>query len=168
MTTEAFSRSILRARERFALGKPRSSAAAPQPVPSPAVELESGKPHVLLGEREHRLYLLDPQRIDYVESAGNYVKYRIASDEYIARESVKHLEERLGTLGFIRIERSFLLNIRAILYVEPIGHGSFRFTLASGARLRSGPSYREAILDVLPLRRRAPARGGSRESAPPY
>jgi two-component system LytT family response regulator len=163
MSAEAFSLAILRARERFPLGKPRSDQPASRPARSEAI-IESSKPLVLVGEREHRLYLLDPGKIDYIESAGNYVKYRIANEEYIARESVKHLDQVLSSVGFVRIERSLLLNIRAILYVQPVGHGVFTFTLTSGARLRSGPAYRNTILDVLPLRRRAPARGEKREA----
>jgi DNA-binding LytR/AlgR family response regulator len=160
MSAEAFSPAILRVRERFPLGRTRRNQPPFLPTRSKAV-VDSSKPLVLVGEREHRLYLLDPQKIDYIESAGNYVKYRIANDEYIARESVKHLDRILCNVGFVRIERSLLLNIRAILYVQPIGHGTFAFTLMSGARLRSGPAYRDTILDVLPLRRRAKESAGS-------
>ena len=162
MSAEAFSNSILRAHERFPLAKSRSNQLPSQPARAEAV-VASTRPLVLVGEREHRLYLLDPQRIDYIESAGNYVKYRVANDEYIARESVKHLDQVLCSVGFVRIERSLLLNIRAILYVQPIGHGTFAFALTSGAHLRSGPAYRDTILSVLPLRRRAAARGEKRE-----
>jgi DNA-binding LytR/AlgR family response regulator len=119
-------------------------------------------PLVLIGEREHRLYPLAPHKIDYIESEGNYVKYRIANDEYIARESVKRLDAVLRPVGFVRIERSLLLNIRAISYAQPVGHGTFAFTLTSGARLHSGPAYRETILAALPLRRRAAARAERR------
>lgn len=167
MTAEAFSHSILRARERFPLGKAGSEQPDSRSARSEAVfELAPPRPQVLIGEREHRLYPIDPQKIDYVESAGNYVKYRIGDEEYIARESVKHLDEVLRHIGFVRIERSLLLNIRAILYVEPIGRGTFAFTLASGAKLRSGPAYRDLILSVLPLRRRASTRAGKRKPDP--
>jgi two-component system, LytTR family, response regulator len=133
----AFSATILRARAR---GLPADT-----------------RPLLLIGEREHRLYPLEPCQIDYVESAGNYVTYHLAGIEYIARESIKRLETLLAPAGFVRIERSLLLNVRAIAYAQPRGHGSFSFTLVSGARLRSGHGYRETILQALPLRRRAPA-----------
>ncbi len=117
-------------------------------------ETESGRPMFLVGEREHRLYPLDPNQIDFVESAGNYVKYHLAQLSYVARESIKRLDVMLAPAGFIRIERSLLVNIRAIAYVQPIGHGTFAFTLTAGARLRSGYAYRDTILSALPLRRR--------------
>jgi DNA-binding LytR/AlgR family response regulator len=116
-----------------------------------------GRPLFLVGEREHRLYPLDPLEIDYVQSAGNYVTYHLGAVEYIARESIKRLDALLAPAGFVRIERSLLLNVRAIAYAQPIGHGTFVFTLATGARLHSGHAYRDMILAALPLRRRAPS-----------
>jgi two-component system LytT family response regulator len=154
---QAFSASILRAR---AHGKPRPAyarglhAAVPAAVPR---ENGNGRPLFLVGEREQRLYPLDPFEIDYAQSAGNYVTYHLASVEYIARESIKRLGTVLAPAGFVRIERSLLLNIRAIAYVQPLGHGSFVFTLTTGARLHSGHAYRNTILAALPLRRRAPS-----------
>ncbi|MGH8134170.1 MAG: LytTR family DNA-binding domain-containing protein [Steroidobacteraceae bacterium] len=135
----------------------RPHAAAPTPAPGAG---GAGRPLFLVGEREHRLYPLDPFEINYVQSAGNYVTYHLAGVEYIARESIKRLEAVLAPAGFVRIERSLLLNVRAIAYAQPIGHGSFVFTLASGARLRSGHAYRDTILTALPLRRRAPTHAG--------
>src|SRR5437588_342303 len=114
-----------------------------EPAGREELHSERGSPLVLIGEREHRLYPLAPHKIDYIESEGNYVKYRIANDEYIARESVKRLDAVLRPVGFIRIERSLLLNIRAISYAQPVGHGTFAFTLTSGARLHSGPAPRK-------------------------
>lgn len=132
--------------------------AAGEAAPGPFREPDAGRPLLLVGEREHRLYPLDPRQIDYVESAGNYVTYHLGALGYIARESIKHLADVLAPNGFVRIQRSLLLNVRAIAYAQPIGHGSFAFTLASGTCLHSGDAYRDTILAALPLRRRAPAR----------
>jgi hypothetical protein len=51
----------------------------------------------------------------------------------------------------MRIERSLLLNVRAIAYAEVADHGTFAFTLSSGACIQSSTSYRDAILNVIPL-----------------
>ena len=83
--------------------------------------------------------------------------YHLGGVEYIARESIKRLETVLAGAGFVRIERSLLLNVRAVAYAQPLGHGSFVFTLTTGARLHSGHAYRDTILAALPLRRRAPS-----------
>jgi DNA-binding LytR/AlgR family response regulator len=71
--------------------------------------------------------------------------------DYISRDSIKRLAGELADFGFIRIERSLLVNIRAVLYAETVGRGRFAFTLCSGACLHSSSGYREAILRALPL-----------------
>lgn len=154
---EAFSASILRARARTAPRVAPAARTSATALHTAAGTGGAGRPLLLVGEREHRLYPLDPLEIDYVQSAGNYVTYHLRGVEYIARESIKRLDTVLAPAGFVRIERSLLLNVRAIAYAQPVGHGSFAFTLVSGARLRSGHAYRDTILAALPLRRRAPA-----------
>lgn len=119
-------------------------------------------PIVLVGEREHRLYPLDPYRIDYVGSADNYVRFWIGHTQYIARDTIKRLYPLLRPLGFLRIERSILVNLSAVAYIQPVGRGAFVFELTSGQRLRSSGGYSERILETLPLRRRESIRGGGR------
>jgi two-component system LytT family response regulator len=153
---QAFCTSILRARAHGVPRPARTGGLQAAPATTPGAGC-TGRPLFLVGEREHRLYPLDPFEIDYVQSAGNYVTYHLAGVEYIARESVKRLDALLAPAGFVRIERSLLLNVRAVAYAQPLGHGSFVFTLTTGARLHSGPAYRDTLLAALPLRRRAPA-----------
>jgi two-component system LytT family response regulator len=134
---------------------PRTSAGIfPRPEPPEAVEapLEShGKLRFLVGERQHRLYPLEVEKIDYIEAHGNYVTMRSGTCDYIRRDSIKRLAEYLADRGFMRIERSLLLNVRAVAYAQVANHGTFAFTLSSGACIQSSTSYRDAILNVLPL-----------------
>jgi two-component system LytT family response regulator len=108
---------------------------------------------LLVGEREHRLYPMHPETIDYIESDGNYVTILSGNAKYVSRDTIKRLAADLADVGFIRIERSLLVNIRAVAYVEAIGRGMFAFTLSSGCVLHSGTSYRGSILSRLPMRR---------------
>jgi DNA-binding LytR/AlgR family response regulator len=110
-------------------------------------------PGVLVGERERRLYLLAPEEIDYIESRGNYVEFHAEGVVYISRDSIKRLTQALADSGYIRIQRTLLLNIQSIVYAQRVGHGTYEFTLSSGDRLRSGAKYRQEILRILPLTR---------------
>jgi two-component system LytT family response regulator len=108
-------------------------------------------PTLLVGEREHRLYILTPENLEYIEAHGNYVKLHASGAEYISRNSIKHLEYTLADRGFVRIERSLIVNVRAIAFAQRAGQSTYAFTLHSGASLRSGKRYRAAILRVIPL-----------------
>jgi len=110
-----------------------------------------GPPTVLVGEREHRLYVLNPANVEYIQAQGNYVKLYTSDADYISRDSIKRLDCALADQGFLRIERSLMVNIGAIAYVQRAGQSAYLFTLHSGASLRSGARYRRAILRVIPL-----------------
>jgi DNA-binding LytR/AlgR family response regulator len=111
----------------------------------------SHAPRFLVGERLRRLYPLDPKSIDYIEADGNYVTLRVGKEEYLSRDSIKRLALQLAELGFIRIERSLLVNATAIAYAEVARHGTFALTLNSGVCLHSSAACRDAILRVIPL-----------------
>ena len=108
-------------------------------------------PRFLVGERQRKLYPLDPASIEYIEADGNYVTLRTGKVEYLSRDSIKRLSMQLAPLSFIRIGRSLLVNPAAVAYAEVAGHGTFALTLISGICLRSSPGYRELILRVIPL-----------------
>jgi two-component system LytT family response regulator len=110
-----------------------------------------GAPRFLVGERQRRLYPLDPKSVDYIEADGNYVTLRAGKAEYLSRDSIKRLSMQLADLGFIRIERSLLVNSAAVLYAETAGHGTFALTLGSGVCLHSSAAYRDSILRIIPL-----------------
>ena len=139
VAAERFDRAMTRARHQLNYALSGLGRAIPNP------------PRFLVGERLRRLYPLDPRSIDYIESDGNYVTLRAGKEEYLSRDSIKRLALQLADLGFIRIERSLLVNAAAVAYAEVAGHGTFVFTLASGVCLHSSAAYRDAILRVIPL-----------------
>lgn len=106
-------------------------------------------PQRIVGEREHRLYLLDPHRVDYIEADGNYVQIRSSGALYISRGSIKNLCTELSKFGFVRIGRSLLINVRAVEYAERLGRGVFAFTLTCGSRLVSSASYGNNVLSAM-------------------
>ena len=108
-------------------------------------------PRFLVGQRQRRLYPLDPKSIDYIEADGNYVTLHAGKAEYLSRDSIKHLSVQLAEVDFIRIARSLLVNAAAVLYAEVAGHGTFALTLASGVCLHSSAAYRDSILRIIPL-----------------
>jgi two-component system LytT family response regulator len=149
VTAERFDQAMARARHRFDCAVPGHGRFTSQ-------SSELGRtvpvaPRFLVGERQRRLYPLDPKSIDYIESDGNYVTMRAGKVEYLSRDSIKRLSMLLAEIGFIRIERSLLVNAAAVSYAEVAGHGTFALTLSSGVCLYSSAAYRESIFRIIPL-----------------
>ena len=119
--------------------------------PSGSDGAASSSPRFLVGERQRRLYPLDPKSIDYIEAHGNYVTLHAGKAEYLSRDSIKRLAMQLAERDFIRIERSLLVNAGSVAYAEVAGHGTFALTLGSGICLHSSATYRDSILRIIPL-----------------
>jgi two-component system, LytTR family, response regulator len=145
ISADRFEHAIERVRQRYILEQ-----AAQAQLTRGMMEVLGRRPKILVGERQRRLYPLNIDKIDYIEAAGNYVTIRAANTEYISRDTIKRLAADLAAFGFMRIDRSILLNIRAVEFAEPVGHGTLAFTLSSGACLHSSKTYRNAILRILP------------------
>jgi two-component system, LytTR family, response regulator len=109
----------------------------------------AGGAQTIVGENARRLYVLEAASVDYVEADGNYVVIHVGKDRYISRNTMQRLSSMLAPLGFVRIERSLLVNLRRVAYVERIGQGEFAFTMRTGTRLTSSRSHRRAILQEL-------------------
>jgi two-component system LytT family response regulator len=112
----------------------------------------------LVGERAGRFYFFAPSDVDYIQADSNYMYLQVGNDRYINRDSLKRVAPLLQPLGYIRISRSILLNLRRVAYAEREGRGILAFTLNSGVRLVSSAGYRIAAGANLQVGRRCGAR----------
>jgi two-component system, LytTR family, response regulator len=94
-------------------------------------------PLQIVGEKAGRIYFLDAHDVEYLASAGNYVVAHVGTNEYLTRATLKRIATRMAPLGFVQIERSLLINIRQLSYVEKHDRSQFCFVMRSGTRLVS-------------------------------
>ena len=128
-----FKKAVQRAREQF--GK----SAGRRPDPHLATLLEHLHATAPAGQRilirtPERILFLKPDEIDHVEAAGNYVIVQAGKDRHIQRETTAAMEARLAPAGFMRINRSIIINLARVREVQPVGPGQFAVLLKSGAR----------------------------------
>jgi two-component system LytT family response regulator len=118
----------------------------------PSIDTES-RPSLrsprLIGERAHRFHFLDTSSIDYLQVDGNYVTIHVGEDRYLTRATLKYLSDVLSPCDFMRIERSLLINLRQVDYIERLESGRFGFQLHCGRYLVSNRERSGAILRLL-------------------
>ena len=90
-----------------------------------------------MAENSHRLYFIDAEDIDYIESCGNYVLIHVGDQKYVRRDTLKRLASALRDLGFEWIRRSTLVNLSRVAFAEKLGRGALAFTLKTGTRVVS-------------------------------
>lgn len=87
--------------------------------------------------------------IDRIEAARDYVLINTPIKTYILRAKMNELEQRLDPASMMRIHRSHIVRIGAVVGVEKPGKGTMRLVLSDGANLQVGPNYQGLVVDRL-------------------
>jgi len=99
---------------------------------------------ILVTKRGHGVFIA-LHDIDYVESAGNYVRIHVGADEHRLRVRLGDMEEQLDPSRFARIHRTVIVNVGAVAEIQPWFSGDAIVILKDGAKLRLSRHYRGAI-----------------------
>jgi DNA-binding LytR/AlgR family response regulator len=84
---------------------------APPPLPHNTQDADSTFILLKADKKIHRMEVAD---IVFAESLDNYIIVTTSHQKLICYESLSHLEDRLPTHDFLRIHRSFLINVNKI------------------------------------------------------
>jgi two-component system LytT family response regulator len=125
--TAALERAAERFQARTAAPVPHELAAAARP---PGRTLE----RVLIRE-EGRVHVLPVERIDFVEAQDDYLCFASGGKRQRKQQTMADIEAQLDRARFVRIHRSFLLNIERLARIEPYAKDSWLAILADGTKL---------------------------------
>ncbi len=92
--------------------------------------------------------LLRPQEILFLEGARNYVAVHVGQREYVVRETLSALVQRLADQRFARAHRSYAVNLDRVERIRQ-HDGKLRLVLEGGVEIPVGDRYREALLQAL-------------------
>ncbi len=87
---------------------------------------------VKVGERIHRV---EAHQVDWIQGADYCVVLHMGSRELVHRETLTHLEARLGDKGFLRIHGSTLVNLDRVVELRKGPLGGLRVVLQGGQEL---------------------------------
>ena len=119
-----------RVRERLGRGETmpiQELAAAAQPA--------QGHTRRILVRDGPRVHVLPVEKIEYVQAQDDYVCFRCEGKEYLKEQTLGELETLLDPARFVRIHRSFLLNLDRLVRLEPTSKDTRMAILRDGRRL---------------------------------
>jgi two-component system LytT family response regulator len=93
--------------------------------------------------------VLPVEKIDYIQAQDDYVCFRCEGKEYLKEQTLGELERLLDAARFVRIHRSFILNLDRLARVETGERENRLAILADGRRLpisRAGHARLSALL----------------------
>lgn len=82
-----------------------------------------------------QVHVIPVERIDYVEAQDDYVCFKAEGKDYLKDQTMAAVESLLDPTRFVRIHRSYLLNIERIARVELYAKDSRVAILRDGRRL---------------------------------
>ena len=142
-------------RVREALAARRSTAYARQ-LRSVIAQLDQEpgpSPHAVAPTGAERIEVRDGERVRYVaaddvawaEADGPHVRLHTAHGVFEIRETLAHLEAALDARRFVRIHRSFIVNLGQIKELQPWFGGDAVLILKSGQQLKVSRTYRAQL-----------------------
>jgi two-component system, LytTR family, response regulator len=130
---------LTRARDRLA----RPGAAALGARMRSLLEQLSGPEQRFVVRVGRKVRLIDPDEVDWIEAADNYVRLHAGEGRHVVRETLRDLERRLGGGRFVRIHRSAMVNVSRVKELVAQPGGDYTVLLTTGDRLRLSRRYRE-------------------------
>ena len=111
-----------------------------QPLQTPQIPPQT--PYLMV-KADYKLYKLNFDDIHYIEGQHEYVSFYTKDKRVTALYSLKALEDQLPRDKFIRVHKSYIVNIDHISEIEQVS-----LTVA-GHKVPIGGSYRDSLLERL-------------------
>jgi two-component system LytT family response regulator len=95
------------------------------------------------------VHVIPVSRVDYVEAQDDYVCFRSEGKQYLKQQTLSEVESALDPAVFVRIHRSFILNIDRLAKLELYAKDSHAAILRDGTRLavsRAGYARLNSVL----------------------
>jgi two-component system LytT family response regulator len=109
---------------------------------------QSVKPHLVV--REHERYLLVPTSgIECLEATGNYVRLHCEGTSHLMRSTLSAVEARLDPQRFVRIHRSWIVNLAHVREAQPWTKGGWMLLTRRGLKVPVGQQYHDVLSKIL-------------------
>ena len=115
-----------------------------EPDEGPAVEPVE-RPERFLVRKLGKEFLINAREIEWLQASGNYVNLHVRGRDYPLRTTMASIEERLDPARFVRVHRSYFINLDYLAEIEPLDTGDARLQLHDGMKIPCSRRYRTAL-----------------------
>jgi two-component system LytT family response regulator len=142
-------------RERFDAAVERAKTRLGEKMPAPAELSAAARQPQQFIERlvvkdGTKVTLIPVGKLDYAEAQDDYVALATQGKKHLKQQTIAGLEACLDPANFVRIHRSYIVNLERVERIEPYAKESRIAILADGARLpvsRAGYARLKALLN---------------------
>lgn len=95
------------------------------------------------------LHFVDPHEVIWIEAQGDFIKVQTLQKTQLVRQTLQGIERKLDPAKFLRIHRSFLVNLDHVRRVETALYGDYSVFMSDGMKLRLSRNYRAKLKTLL-------------------
>ncbi|MGN6616783.1 MAG: LytR/AlgR family response regulator transcription factor [Ilyomonas sp.] len=97
----------------------------------------------------NKIKIIPLQQIQYLEAADDYVKIHTPDGAFLKNKTMAHFEKLLQAHQYIRIHRSYIVNVQLISRIDPHEKDSHLVLLTTGVRLPVSKTGYAKLKEVL-------------------
>lgn len=139
--------------ERFdkALLKWKENQPGTQKNTAPLIEnsLQREEQQRIVVKKGSNIVILPIHQVEYIEAFDDYVKVHTREGFYLKKKTMAHYEKSLDARQFVRVHRSYLLNLQELTRIEPLEKDNHVALLKSGVRIPLSQSGYGKLKEVL-------------------
>lgn len=128
-------------------GAPLAPPAGPSAPPAPG---QTGpptppRPERFLVRKLRREFLVAANDIAWLQAQGNYVGLHVQGHDYLLRSTLADFLGLLEPTRFVRVHRSYAVNLDQVAEIEPLEGGEARLRMKDGSQVPCSRRYRSAL-----------------------
>lgn len=142
-------------RERFEMAIQKYMHAAGTRPPESAVALlqtarkQQEEQHRVVVKNGADIRIVPVSEIYYIEAYDDYVKIFTADNYFLKKKTMNYFEEILSQNDFLRVHRSYIVQLQQITKIEPLEKGNHIALLKNGKKIPLSRSGYSALKDKL-------------------
>jgi two-component system, LytTR family, response regulator len=103
----------------------------------------------VLIRHEGRVHVLPMERIDFVEAQDDYLEFVSGGKRFRKQQTMADLESQVDPTRFVRIHRSFMMNIERLARIDLYGKDSWLAILSDGSKLPMSRTGHAKLKDII-------------------
>ncbi len=95
-----------------------------------------------------KYFFVQTDEINYISAEEKYVSLHTSTGSFLLRETMNNIEEKLNPDNFVRIHRSFIVNVLQIKELQPWSHGDYVIILKNGEKINMSRRYKNRLFGL--------------------
>jgi len=97
----------------------------------------------------NNLHIINLHEINYISSEDDYVMIHTSKGKYLKNQTMNYYETHLNSSDFVRIHRSYIVNIQQINKIEKFGKETYQVILKDDCHLKISRSRYKELKQIL-------------------